>query len=177
MNTLNAFLLVQKKAFKFELLFHCLPYEKLLANSILWILTCHCTQPSRTRKNWVNREASKNPVRNLPITNAHICLCDSAEYQNELLCTNSQTEYTNKWSRWCVGQLQCRLVDCRNIIFFHRNDMLGTLVFTSSQYWASFSFFRAQSYVLVVVLFSNLLCFVLMTYSNIIILKTSRKKN
>ena len=60
--------------------------------------------------------------------------------------------------------------------FFHRNDMLGTLVFTSSEYWASFSFFRAQSYVLVVVLFSNLLCFILMTYSNIIIFKTSRKK-
>ena len=55
--------------------------------------------------------------------------------------------------------------------------MLGTLVFTSSEYWASFSFSRAQSYVLVVVLFSNLLCFILMTYANIIILKTSRKKN
>ena len=62
--------------------------------------------------------------------------------------------------------------------FFHRNDMLGTLVFTSSEDWASFSFSRAQSYVLVVVLFSNLqLCFILMTYANIIILKTSRKKN
>ena len=60
---------------------------------------------------------------------------------------------------------------------FHRNDMLGTLVFTSSEYWVSFSFSRAQSYVLVVVLFSNLLCFILMTYANIIILKTSRKKN
>ena len=60
--------------------------------------------------------------------------------------------------------------------FFHRNDMLGFPVFTSSEYWASFSFSRAQSYVLVVVLFSNLLCFILMTYSNIIILKTSRKK-
>ena len=55
--------------------------------------------------------------------------------------------------------------------------MLGTLVFTSSENWASFSFSKAQSYVLVVVLFSNLLCFILMTYSNIIILKTSRKKN
>ena len=54
--------------------------------------------------------------------------------------------------------------------------MLGTLVFTSSQYWASFSFFRAQSYVLVVVLFSNLLCFILMTYANIIILKMDTKK-
>ena len=62
--------------------------------------------------------------------------------------------------------------------FFHRNDMLGTPVFTSSElkYWVSFSFSRAQSYVLVVVLFSNLLCFILMTYSNIIIPKTSRKK-
>ena len=62
--------------------------------------------------------------------------------------------------------------------FFHRNDKLGTLVFTSSElkYWVSFSFSRAQSYVLVVVLFSNLLCFILMTYANIIILKTSRKK-
>ena len=61
--------------------------------------------------------------------------------------------------------------------FFHRNDMFGTPVFTSSEYWVSFSFSRAQSYVLVVVLFSNLLCFILMTYLNIIILKTSRKKN
>ena len=60
--------------------------------------------------------------------------------------------------------------------FFHRNDMFGTPVFTSSEYWVSFSFSRAQSYVLVVVLFSNLLCFILMTYSNIIIFKTSRKK-
>ena len=41
--------------------------------------------------------------------------------------------------------------------FFHRNDMLGTLVFTRSEYWASFSFSRAQSHVLVMVLFSNLL--------------------
>ena len=32
--------------------------------------------------------------------------------------------------------------------FFHRNDMLGTLVFTSSEYWAPCSFSRAQSYVL-----------------------------
>ena len=39
--------------------------------------------------------------------------------------------------------------------FFHRNDMFGTPVFT--EYWVSFSFSRAQSYVLVVVLFSN--CF------------------
>ena len=54
--------------------------------------------------------------------------------------------------------------------------MLGTLVFTSSEYWASFSFSRAQSYVLVVVLFSNLLCFILMTYANIIILKMGTKK-
>ena len=53
-----------------------------------------------------------------PIRNDHVYPCDSDGYQNELLCTNSQTEYTNKWSRWCVGQLQCRLVDCRNLIFF-----------------------------------------------------------
>ena len=53
-----------------------------------------------------------------PIKNDHVYPCDSAGYQNELLCTNSQTEYTNKWSRWCVGQLQCRLIDCRNLIFF-----------------------------------------------------------
>ena len=51
-----------------------------------------------------------------PIKNDHVYPCDSAGYQNELLCTNSQ--YTNKWSRWCVGQLQCRLIDCRNLIFF-----------------------------------------------------------
>ena len=44
--------------------------------------------------------------------------CDSDGYQNELLCTNLQTEYTNKWSSWCFGPLQCRLVDCRNLIFF-----------------------------------------------------------
>ena len=60
--------------------------------------------------------------------------------------------------------------------FFHRNDKLGTLVFTSSEYWASCSFSRAQSYVLVAVLFSNLLCFILMTYANIIILKMGTKK-
>ena len=60
--------------------------------------------------------------------------------------------------------------------FFHRNDMLGSLVFTSSEYWASFTFSRAQSYVLVVVFFSNLLCLILMTYANIIILKLVEKK-
>ena len=48
----------------------------------------------------------------------HIYPCDSDGYQNEILRTNSQTEYTNKWSRWCVGQLQCRLADCRNLTFF-----------------------------------------------------------
>ena len=32
---------------------------------------------------------------NLPIRNAHIYLCNSAGYQNELWCTKSQTVYTD----------------------------------------------------------------------------------
>ena len=164
----------RKKAFQFELLFYCL----LFANLLLWILTCLTwAQPSHTYKNWTNHETCTALIRN-----DQVYPCDSAGYQNKLLCTNSQTEYTNGLDDDCVGQLQCRLGDCRNLIFFIEMIisciMLGTLVFTSSEYWASFSFSRAQSYVLVVVLFSyNLLCFILMTYSNIIILKTSRKKS
>ena len=61
---------------------------------LLWILTClTCAQPSPTSKNWISREALKKLVRNPPIRNAHIYLCDSAGYQNELLFTNSQTDY------------------------------------------------------------------------------------
>ena len=40
-------------------------------------------------------------MRKPPIRNAHICPCDSAGYQNELLCTNSQTDY--KWFWWVRG--------------------------------------------------------------------------
>ena len=53
-----------------------------------------------------------------PIRNDQVYPCDSAGYQNKLLCTNSQTEYTNGLDDDCVGQLQCRLGDCRNLIFF-----------------------------------------------------------
>ena len=52
--------------------------------SLQGILTCYCAQPSRTRKNYANREAHKKPVRKPPIRNAHICPCDSARYLNEL---------------------------------------------------------------------------------------------
>ena len=45
---------------------------------------------------------------NPPIRNAHICPYDSAGYYIELLCTNSQMDYTNGFDE-CVGQLQCRL--------------------------------------------------------------------
>ena len=37
----------------------------------------------------------KKPIRNPLISNAQICPCDSAGYQNELLGTNSQTDYNN----------------------------------------------------------------------------------
>ena len=52
-------------------------------------------QPARTLKIWTNREARKKPIRNPLISNAQICPCDSAGYQNELLGTNSQTDYNN----------------------------------------------------------------------------------
>ena len=46
-------------------------------------------------------------MRNIPpIRYDHVYPCDSAGYQNELLCTNSQTEYTNcnglddVWAGW-----------------------------------------------------------------------------
>ena len=42
-----------------------------------------------------NHETHRKPVRNQPIINSHIYPCDSAGNQNELLCTNSQTDYTN----------------------------------------------------------------------------------
>ena len=49
----------------------------------------------RRRKNYADREVHEKPVRKPPIRKAHICPCDTAGYLNELLCTNSQTEY--KW--------------------------------------------------------------------------------
>ena len=51
-------------------------------------------QMSRTGENWTNHEACKKPIRNPPIRNDHIYPCDSAGYQNKLLYTNSQTDYT-----------------------------------------------------------------------------------
>ena len=60
--------------------------------------------------------------------------------------------------------------------FFHRNDTLGTLTFTGSENWASFSFPRGQPCVLVVVFFSNLLYFKLiwtLSYSKLV----ENKKN
>lgn len=53
-------------------------------------------QPSwaRDHENWT--------LRIPPVRNAHVYRCDSAEYQNELVCTNSQTDYTyaldNAWA-------------------------------------------------------------------------------
>ena len=69
-----------------------------------------------------------------------------------------------------MGQLQCRLGDCRNPGFFHRNDMLGTLAFTGSENWDSFTFPRGQPCALVVVLFSNLL------YSGLLIFRVKKSK-
>ena len=75
-NSLKAFFYVQKKAFEFKLLCCCL-LQTLLANSLLWILTCHCAQLSSTGKNWTNREEYKNRS----IRNAHIYSCDTVRYK------------------------------------------------------------------------------------------------
>ena len=49
-------------------------------------------------------------VRNPPIRIAYIYPCDSAGCQNELLCTNSQTDYIDGFEfRQRVGRLQRRL--------------------------------------------------------------------
>ena len=48
-------------------------------------------------------------VRNPSIRNANIYPYDSAGYQNELLCTYSQTASVYRWSRRCLGRLQRRL--------------------------------------------------------------------
>ena len=63
-----------------------------LPTSLCWHVFA---QPARTRKIWTNREARKKSIRNPVISNAQICLCDSAGYQNELFVTNSQTGYKN----------------------------------------------------------------------------------
>ena len=47
-------------------------------------------------------------IRNPPIRNGHICPCDSSGYQNELLYTNSPTDYENGLDE-CVGRLRRRL--------------------------------------------------------------------
>ena len=115
-----------------------------------------------------------------PIRNDHVYPCDSDGYQNELLCTNSQTEYTIKINGLDDVLASCNagyLVDCRNLIFF--TEMISWAPWFSqvqSTWFLSVFLEHSIIYVLVVVLFSNLLCFMLMTYENIIILKTSRKK-
>ena len=63
-----------------------------LPTSLCWHVFA---QPARTRKIWTNREVRKKSIRNPVISNAQICLCDSAGYQNELFVTNSQTGYKN----------------------------------------------------------------------------------
>ena len=74
-----------------------------------------------------------------------------------------------QWSRQCVGQLQCRLGDCRNPGFFIEMICLGTLAFTGKENWASFSFPRGQPCALVVILFSNLL------YSGLLIFREKKE--
>ena len=79
------------------------------------------------------------------------------ESHNELLCTNLQTEDTNGpdnvWASCNAGQVTAE------ILVFHRNDILGTLTFTGSENWATFSFPKGQPCVLVVVFFF-LICFI-----------------
>ena len=48
-------------------------------------------------------------VRNPSIGNVHIYPCDFAGYQNELLCTYSQTDSEYRWLRGCLGRVQRRL--------------------------------------------------------------------
>ena len=96
---------------------HCVAHSKTL-----WINLSKCpkntfecefhlfqTFSKTTRKKKVgasclNLARRKKLVRNPPIRNANIYPCNSAGYQNELLCTNSKKHYSNgledTWASW-----------------------------------------------------------------------------
>ena len=97
-NSLLKYFLVQKKAFTSEPVFHCcqrpLPVFDMAAFNRL----------TNVRIGPIVRR-----VRNPPMRNAHIYPYDSAGYQNELLCTYSQTASVYRWFRRCLGRLQRRL--------------------------------------------------------------------
>ena len=71
------------------------PYAYVCATFLLLtFLICPNRQWARDHENWT--------LRIPPVRNAHVYRCDSAEYQDELVCTNSQTDYTyaldNAWA-------------------------------------------------------------------------------
>ena len=83
------FVFVQEEGFQVRTalsLFTLKGFLMLFANFLL-LICLTCTRPSWTCKDWANCELCKKPVRNSPIRNVHIYPCDSAGYQNELLCT------------------------------------------------------------------------------------------
>ena len=83
--------LLREKAFKFELFFHC--FERFLPTFFFKFWHIWLSFEVKDRHAHVRIGPIMRRVRNPPIRNAHICPCDSAGYQNELLCTNSQTDY------------------------------------------------------------------------------------
>ena len=97
-NILLKYFLVQKKAFTSEPVFHCCqrPFPVF-------------DMPAFNRLTNVRIGPIIRRVRNLPIRNAPIYPYDSAGYQNELLCTYSQTASVYRWFRRCLGRLQRRL--------------------------------------------------------------------
>ena len=79
------YFLVQKRAFTSEPVFHCQRSFPVF------------DMPAFNRLTNVRIRPIMRRVRNPPIRNAHIYPYDSAGYQNELLCTYSQTLSVYRW--------------------------------------------------------------------------------
>ena len=97
-NILLKYFLVQKNCFTSEPVFHC--YQRSFPVFDM---------PAFNRLTNVRIGPIVRRVRNLSIRNVHTYSCDSAEYQNELLCTYSQTASVYQWFRRCLGRVQRRL--------------------------------------------------------------------
>ena len=97
-NILLKYFLVQKHCFTSELVFHYCQRSFPVFD-----------MPAFNRLTNVRIGPIVRRVRNLPIRDAHTYSCDSVGYQNELLCTYSQTASVYRRFRRCLGRVQGRL--------------------------------------------------------------------